>query len=128
MDATGIMTKETNSNSRQLATEGSVLALDKGGLVLKNGESLLETLNLCRASSSALFVCLGLGNAPVLDLAVVFHDSGKLSGRSLSVTGELSNSLVQRLVLLGLVFHILLLGGPGNLVLLSGCVVFCLSI
>merc|ERR1719198_298247 len=93
-------------------------ALHKGCLALEDGESFLEAVDLGLAACLALFVGLGLGNAPLLDLAVVFHDCRELCVGGVAVPREFSDFLVQGRRLLPLVLCILLFCSLGHLVLL----------
>merc|ERR1711865_1708 len=52
--------------------------LGESGLILQNLLGLLETIYLGLTAGSAFLVCLKLGNATVLDLAIILHDSSKL--------------------------------------------------
>merc|ERR1719401_1703917 len=94
------------------------LALHEGSLVLQCGQSLLEPCDLGLSPRLALLVGLWLRDTPVLDLPVILEHRGKLSVGSVAVGRELGGGLIQRLGLRHFVFHILLLAGLRDLVLL----------
>merc|ERR1712151_612887 len=104
------------------------LALYKGRLILEDGQCFLQSLDLCLAPSLARGISLRLGNAPILDLAVVIHDCSVLCVSGVEIPGVLGHSVVLSLRLLRLVLHILILGGFGHGVLLRDLLVFGLSI
>merc|ERR1719253_2170384 len=96
----------------------AALALHERGLALEDGERLLEALDLRLAARLALLVGLRLGDAAVLDLRVVLVHGVELGLRLLAVARDLRDGL-----LLGLVLHVLLLGGLDDLVLLGDLLV-----
>mmetsp|Transcript_59377 Transcript_59377/g.193736 ORF Transcript_59377/g.193736 Transcript_59377/m.193736 type:complete len:468 (-) Transcript_59377:870-2273(-) len=110
------------------AHAAALLPLHESRLVLQGAKRLLEALNLCLAASRALLVSLGLGDATLLDLAVVLQNRLKLGACRLTIRRQLRDGSVQRLRLLGLVLHVLLLHRLGDLVLLRNLLVLRLRI
>merc|ERR1719174_861216 len=93
--------------------------LEERSLVLKDFQTLLETVNLSLTASLPLSVRLCLGNAFLLNLTKIFIDSSQLCLDIALVASQFGIGLVETSSLLGLVFDILLLGGLLNLVLLA---------
>merc|ERR1740130_827365 len=88
-------------------SETTALALHKGSLVLQGVERILQASNLSFATGLLVFVTLRLGNASILDSAVVLHHGAQLVGSSGLVATKIANLLVEALELLGLVLDIL---------------------
>merc|ERR1740121_1078320 len=77
-----------------------MLALNKRGLVLKDGQGLLEAADLLLAPPAPLCVSFGLGDASVLDLAVELEHRAQLCVRGIAIRRILRDGRVQRLGLL----------------------------
>merc|ERR1740130_1169748 len=88
-------------------SETTALALHKGSIVLQSVERILQASNLSFATGLLVFVTLRLGNASILDSAVVLHHGAQLVGSSGLVATKIANLLVEALELLGLVLDIL---------------------
>merc|ERR1719150_3555986 len=116
------------SHSQEVALVASLASLGQGSLIFQDGESLLQTINLCSTSTLALLVRLWLGDASILDLAVVLQDGAQLGVFRLSVSRELGDTLVKTLELLRRVFDVLFFGSTGHFVLLCGLFVLGLGI
>merc|ERR1719265_1075095 len=113
---------EGNLSSRSqeavAAAAAALAALHEGGLVLEDGQGILEASDLRLSTTLALLVSLRLGNAAVLKLGVVLHNSGEFRILGVAVGGKLRNLLVQAGELLRLVLNILLVHCLLELVLL----------
>merc|ERR1740115_677057 len=102
-----------------LAAQRALAALHEGSLILEDGQSLLETCDLGCTACLALFVRLRLGNATLLELAIIVQNCGELRAGCVPITTELTDALIQALVLLGFIFGVLRLHSHAQLVLLS---------
>merc|ERR1740121_1084289 len=70
----------------EVSAQSSFLStLDESRLVFQDGESLLQPGNLSFPARLSLLVCLWLGNAPVLDFAIVVHYCAELGVCGLAV-------------------------------------------
>jgi len=105
-----------------------MLALDKSCLILKDRESLLQTLNFGCSACCAFLISLRLCHTAILDLGVILFNRSKLGGGSVLVTCELGDALVKAFELLGFVLDVLFLRGLGDFVLLRLCVILRLGI
>ena len=92
---------------------------EEGNLLVEESECSLETGNLGSSAGCALLVSFGLGNALSLDLGKLLRDSSEFNLNTTFVGAKLSNRLAQAGSILGLVLHVLLLGGLLDLVLLG---------
>merc|ERR1740117_508905 len=92
--------------------------LHESGLVLQNGECLLQAVDLCLTAFLTFLISLRLGDAAVFQFAVIFHHSRELRAQGVLVARPLRNALVERGEFLGLVLLILVLVGLQDLVLL----------
>merc|ERR1719261_615775 len=90
----GMLISKCNPANLQATT---LAHLSESGLVLQNLLGLLEAVDLSLTAGSSFLVGLRLGNAAVLDLAVVLHDCGKLLGGSGLVGGEFCDFSIKSL-------------------------------
>merc|ERR1719161_534107 len=102
--------------------------LHQGRLALEYCERLFEASDLGLTPLLPLLIRLRLGDAALLDLLVILEDARELLAGEVLVGGVLADGLVERLELLRLVLHVLLLQGPRDLVLLRDLLVLRLRI
>merc|ERR1740139_2118707 len=93
----------------------AVTALQECGLIIQDGQSLLQALDLSGTVCLAILVRLCLRNAAILDLAVILVHSSQLRGSGVAIALVLRCGLAQSLGGLGLVLHITFLGRLGHL-------------
>merc|ERR1712113_1291656 len=103
-------------------------SLNEGSFILKDGESLFQSTNLCLAPSLALCISLWLSNAPVLDFAVVLENSAELCIGSLTVRRILGDCCILGSRFLTSMFHILIFECLGHGILLSHLLVLGLGV
>merc|ERR1719401_1502722 len=104
------------------------LALHESCFILKDGQSVLQALDLGLTTGLSLCVSFWFCNAPVLNFSVVIHNCSKLSVRRFPICLQIANVFVETSELLSLILHILILESLSNLVLLCRLLVLGFSI
>merc|ERR1719424_2394663 len=95
------------ASSELMGAQSTPAALHESSLTLEDLQCFLQALDLCCPARFPLFVCLWLGNAPVLDFGKVLKHRGKFGTCGVPISREIADALVQTFMFLCLVFCIL---------------------
>merc|ERR1719161_1554310 len=96
---------DSSERHEAVVAMSSLATLNEGGLILKNLQAFLESLDLGFPSRLTLLIGLRLGNTTVFDLCIVLEYCRKLCVGVIPLSRELTDAFVQALELLGLDPH-----------------------
>merc|ERR1719195_409401 len=80
--------------SQKLASEALLAPLHEGRLILKDGQRLLQALNLCLTPRFSRLIRLRFSNAPVFDFRIVLENCAQFGAGGLLVRRKLCNFFV----------------------------------